>query len=68
LASVLALLLLALLADAVLDALALLAASPLLSEALWVDVELDASLAAADLVDPLFFVGPWPVFHVEEAL
>lgn len=64
----LALLLPELLADALLDALALLAASPLLPEALWVAVELDALLAAADLVVPLFLFAPWPVSHEEEAL
>ena len=67
-ASVLALLLPALLAEALLDALALLAASPLLDDALLFNDELAALLAAAELVDPLFLVGPWPVFQVDPAL
>jgi len=67
-AAVLALFLPELLADALLDALALLAAAPLLAEALWLAVEFAALLAAAESVDPLFLVGPWPVFHVDEAL
>jgi hypothetical protein len=57
-AALLALFLVELLADALLDALALLAASPVLADALLFNEELDASLAAAELVDPLFFVGP----------
>jgi hypothetical protein len=67
-ASVLALVLPELLAEALLDALALLAASPVLDEALLFNEELAALLAAAELVDPLFLVGPWPVFHVDPAL
>lgn len=67
-ASVLALFLPALLAEALLDALALLAASPLLDEALLFNDELAALLAAAELVDPLFLLAPWPVFQVDPAL
>ena len=57
-ASVLALFLAELLADALLDALALLAASPLLADALLFNEELAALLAAAELVDPLFLLDP----------
>jgi hypothetical protein len=57
-ASVLALFLPALLAEALLDALALLAASPLLDDALLFNEELAALLAAAEFVVPLFLVGP----------
>jgi len=60
--------LLALFADALLDALAWLAALPSLADALWVAVELAALLAAADLFDPSFSVGPWPLSHLDEAL
>lgn len=67
-AAVLALLLLALLADALLDALALLAALLPFDEALWLDEELAALLAAAEFVDPLFLLAPWPVAQVDPAL
>ena len=67
-ASVLALVLPELLAEALLDALALLAALPLLDEALLFNEELAALLAAADLFDPSFSVGPWPLSHVDPAL
>lgn len=67
-ASVLALFLPELLAEALLDALALLAASLLLVDALLFNEELAALLAAAEFVDPLFLLAPWPVFHVDPAL
>lgn len=67
-ASVLALFLPELLAEALLDALALLAASLLLADALLFNEELAALLAAAEFVDPLFLLAPWPVFHVDPAL
>ena len=57
-ASVLALVLPELLAEALLDALALLAASPVLDDALLFNEELAALLAAAESADPLFLVGP----------
>jgi hypothetical protein len=57
-ALVLALVFPALLADALLDALALLAALLLLADALWFEVELAALLAAAEFVVPLFLVEP----------
>jgi hypothetical protein len=67
-ASVLALFLPAFDADALLDALASLAAFPLLDDALWFSEELAALLPAAELVDPLFLLAPCPVAHVDPAL